>query len=584
MSLFVVFIFGAVLLGAGAMLSPAWRTAQPRIALSASLCLALIVGGAVFYAEAFGWDTLVVDYLLFALLSGVVLGGTLSTAQARAEARGERLADRDQGWPGPEDLAFFALVALLVVIPLLHLAAPLGRQGQVSALHSLTTREGESFTSLAPFAPKAQVIVAPGFHALSAYLSQQLGHPIPLIQMSVSAVIVTLLVWLAYDFGAEIRDKRLGRALAIALLLCGGLHRSNLDGHFAELLALLFMLAFLLYALRCLRRFHLADVVAGGLMMGAVVYTSLSLSVIMLFGFMALLGLAQFIGSGAAVKSRLGLAIGFPAVALLGIAPWLVNNLPLMLPISSSPFAADTSNLAHMTRGQGLLILPLALWGITIGLRERGRARFVSRLLLIWLLLVLESALFGVLGRLLPPLGALTHAPNIARHGLILPFAWFGGLALLRIWDGRLSAGLKGRLRRAAYPLMALTAVIIVLIGVAFQPLLSAVRPLLDLPRQTLSRDEAAALDWLRENAPEDALVMAGDGNAWLPVFAERRALDLRAAQYFEWDLLEQSGIDGETADYVFVPAGGVPPEGPSLDLVFEQGGARVYRMGRGGY
>ena len=249
MSLFVVFIFGAVLLGAGAMLSPAWRTAQPRIALSAALCLALIVGGAVFYTEAFGWDTLVVDYLLFALLSGVVLGGTLSTAQARAEARGERLADRDQGWPGPEDLAFFALAALLVVMPLGHLAAPLGAQGQFSALHSLATREGESFTSLAPFAPGAKVIVAPGLHALSAYLSQQLGHPVPLIQQSVSAVIVYLLVWLAYDFGAEIRDKRLGRALALALLLCGGLHASNLDGHFAELLALLFMTAFL--CMRC---------------------------------------------------------------------------------------------------------------------------------------------------------------------------------------------------------------------------------------------------------------------------------------------------------------------------------------------
>ena len=100
MTFFIVFVFSAVLLGAGAMLSPAWRTAQPRIALSATLCLAIVVGGAVFYAKAFGWDTLVVDYLLFALLSGVVLGGTLSTAQARAEARGEQLADRDQGWPG----------------------------------------------------------------------------------------------------------------------------------------------------------------------------------------------------------------------------------------------------------------------------------------------------------------------------------------------------------------------------------------------------------------------------------------------------------------------------------------------------
>lgn len=580
MSLFVVFIFAAVLLGAGAMLSPAWRTAQPRIALSASLCLALVVGGAVFYAEAFGWDTLVVDYLLFALLSGVVLGGTLSTAQARAEARGERLADRDQGWPGPEDLAFFALAASLLVIPLLHLAAPLGAQGQISALHSLTTREGESFTSLAPFAPEAKVIVAPGFHALSAYLSQQLGHPVPLIQVSVSAVVVYLLVWLAYDFGAEIHDKRLGRAMAVALLLCGGMGISNLDGHFADLLALLFILAFLLYALRCLRRFHLADMVAGGLMMGAVIYTSLSVSVIMLFGYIALVGLSRFRGGGFTLKSWLGLAIGFPAVAMLGIAPWLVNNLPLMLPISPSPFGADLGNLIYMTRSQGFLILPLALWGMTIGLRERGGARFVSRLMLVWLLLIAEAALLGAIGRLLPPLGALTHAPNIARHGVILPFAWFGGLALLRIWDGQLTAALKGRLRRAVYPLMALTAVIIVVLGVVFQPLLSALRPLLDLPPETLSRDEAAALDWLRENTPEDALLLASDGNGWLPVFAERRALDLRAAQYFEWDLLETSGFSGEAPDYVFAPAGGVPPDDLSLELVYEQGGARVYRVG----
>ena len=87
MSLFVVFILAAVLLGAGAMLSPAWRTAQPRVALSASLCLALVVGGAVFYTEAFGWDTLVVDYMLFALLSGVVLGDALHGAGAGRSPR-----------------------------------------------------------------------------------------------------------------------------------------------------------------------------------------------------------------------------------------------------------------------------------------------------------------------------------------------------------------------------------------------------------------------------------------------------------------------------------------------------------------
>ena len=52
MSLFIAFILAAVLLGAGAMLSPAWRTAQPRVGLAATLCLALIVGGAVSMPKA----------------------------------------------------------------------------------------------------------------------------------------------------------------------------------------------------------------------------------------------------------------------------------------------------------------------------------------------------------------------------------------------------------------------------------------------------------------------------------------------------------------------------------------------------
>ena len=580
MSLFIVFILAAVLLGAGAMLSPAWHTSQPRVSLSAAFCLALVMGGAVFYAEAFGWDTLVVDYLLFALLSGVVLGGTLSTAQARAEARGEHLADRDLGWPGPKDLAFFALVALVVLIPLLHLPASLGDQGQIAAMHSLGAREGESFNSLAPFYPDSHVIVSPGLHALTAYLSQQLGHSIPLIQLSMTAVVVFLLVWLAYDLGAELRDKRLGRAMAVATLCCAGLQHSYLDGHFAELLALLFMTAFLLFALRLARKFNPADMIAGGLMMGAVIYTSLSLSLIMLLGFATLCVLVWLKRFDAPEStSRWGLTIGLPLVALIGIAPWLVNNLPLMLPIKPSPFPADLSYFAEMTRGQGLVIVVLALWGMWLGLRERGIIGQISLLMLIWLLLTLEFSLFGVIGRLLQPLGEITHAPNLARHGVILPFTWFGGIALLQLWDAKLPPALKIGLRKSAYPLMALTGTVLVLMGTAFHPLLNALRPMLDLPPMTVTRDDAAAMTWLRDNTAKDARLLSADGAGWLPVFAERRALDFRAVAYFEWDALDNAGRVDEDFDYVFVPAGADVPTSMPLDLVFEQGGARVYEV-----
>ena len=398
--------------------------------------------------------------------------------------------------------------------------------------------------------------------------------------MSITAAVVFLLVWLAYDFGAEVRDKRLGRSMAIAMLLCAGIQRSYLDGHFSEMLGLLFLSAFLLYALRLLRAFSLADLLAAGLMMGAVVYANLSLSIVMLVAFGTLLIL---VWTGQVheltAKSRWGFSLGVPLVALLGIAPWLVNNWHLILPITPSPYGAELSNLAEMISGHGILIVILAIWGIAIGLRDRGRGRLVSLLMLLWLLLVLEAALIGLIGALLPPLGALTNAPSLARHGLILPMAWFAGLALLRLWETWLPAKLKKRLRRVVYPLMAGTAIGLLLLGTNFQALLRTAGPLLDLPPGTVTDDDVAAMDWLRENTPADALLLAADGGGWLPVFAERRSLDFRALRYFEWDALTGAGGADDDGDFVFVPAGVDAPGELDLTLVFERGGARVFEV-----
>jgi len=48
MPLFIVFIMGAMLCGAGAMLAPALPTSQPRVGLAAAFTLALIMGGSLF--------------------------------------------------------------------------------------------------------------------------------------------------------------------------------------------------------------------------------------------------------------------------------------------------------------------------------------------------------------------------------------------------------------------------------------------------------------------------------------------------------------------------------------------------------
>jgi len=577
MSLFVVFILAAVLLGAGTMLAPAWRSAQPRVSLAATLCLALLTGGSVFYSEAFGWDTLVVDYLLFGLLSGVILGGTLSTAQARAEARGEVLADRDQGWPGPQDLLYFALVAALICLPLWHLPASLGTQGQALALHSLATRMSHSFLSLAPFAPESTALVAPGLHALSAYLSQQLALPVPLVQQSLGAVLLLLLLWLAYDFAAELQGKPLGRTFSLALLLSAAALRSMLGGHYSALMALLFLLAFLLYALRLLQQFRWADLIAGGLMMGAVFYSNLSLTVVMALLFLALLAFAwAHWGAACSRKSRLGLALGMPLVALLGTAPWLLRHGAELLALPPSPYPADVSYWQQMFSPQGLLMLPLALWGAALGLRAGGRIAWLTGLMLAWLLLVIDLALLGWLSRLFPLIDALSHAPNIARHGAVLPLAWLSGLALLQLWR-RLPRRWQLQLRSRAYALMAALAALLLLGGLAFPALQPALAYWLSLPPASINRDEAAAMDWLRQHSPPDALLYAVDENGWLPVFSERRATHLRALQFFEWGELPLPAAKAQrAADFVYVPAAA---EAPAWDLrpVYEHAGIRIY-------
>ena len=145
--------------------------------------------------------------------------------------------------------------------------------------------------------------------------------------------------------------------------------------------------------------------------------------------------------------------------------------------------------------------------------------------------------------------------------------------SLLDIWDGRLSRHLNGRLSPAAYPIIAIAAALLIAVAAAFNPLLNW----LGLSPASLSRDNVAAMTWLRDNSPVEAVVAAADGDAWLPLFAERRSTNFRAIRYFEWELISDVDVDRSEVSYVYVPGAAEPPASLSLKLVFEQGNARIY-------
>lgn len=629
MPLFIIFIFGSVVVGAGAMLAPAWPTQQPRIGLNAALALAVVTGGALFWAMLFGWNTLVIDYLLFALVTVIFLGGTLSYGQMRAEKRGEELLDAEQGWPGPRDLMFFGLVALLFIIPALVLPVPLDTDAQGFGYLALMARMGGSFDTLAPFHPDISYLYSPGFTILAAYLSQQLGQGMHHVQFGLGAALAFLCVWLAYDLGAEIQSKRLGRSMALAMLFGMGLFLAYMDSHFTALLGLAFALAFVIFALRYQRSGYPADAVGGGLMLGAVVIAHPDTTVILALGYGPWL-LTMWLGRPRPTLRRwLVLAFGMPGLALLAISPWLLSISGQLGSDVVSPFERSLDYLRTIIVFHGVWTIPAAILGAALSLRQRSQAALLA---VGWLALVVDFAALGITEALFPwlPLFRYDYPFSIAWHGPIIPFTILAGTALLWMWDRWFEGRFGERLHNAAYALIGAGG-IIALAGFVFSPqILELSKGRVGFFGAFASHADVRAMEWIKNNTPQDARVLNFPGTDfdnshegdWVPVISERDSVYYRWQPFFrgtEASLAEQdalrafwrdpadpAGADllrAHGIDYVIVPQIVGRPESlaaawrwnepfawafemqssvadaPYLERVYEDNGAAVYRV-----
>ena len=625
MILFVMFVFAAVVIGAGAMLAPALPTKQPRIALAAALALGVVIGGALFWAMLFGWDTLVVDYLLFALVSSIFLFGTLSYGQKRAEKRGEELSDADQGWTSARDLLFFGFAALVFIVPALIVPVPLDTDAQGFGYLALMARLGSSFDTLAPFHPEISYLYAPGFPALMAYLSQQLGLGLHIVQMGVAAVLCLLLVWLAYDFGSELQDKRLGRAMGIAMLGGLGLFTAYMDSHFTTLLALVFALAFLTFALRYLREHRLSDAIAAGLMLGAVVISHPDTTIILALGYVPWL-LTMWLGKPRpTARVWLVLLLGVPVIALIAIAPWLAHIRDLLGAEIVSPFERDPNYWSVMILYHGIIIVPLAVLGAVVGLKRRDQAALLS---VGWLILILDFSTTGIIPTLFPwlPILRYDYPFSIAWHGPILPYTFLGGIGLLWLWDKVFEQRFGVALHRAAPALLGGLSVLALVVLFISPNLLAWSKGRVGFFGAFSSAADVAAMEWIRANAPEDARILntplphEGD---WVPVISERDSVYFRPQPFFHgtdaseaeqqamlafWrnpadpanaDLLRAAGIDFVIVPQIitdpnsintmlrwrepltdgYAPMESSVSDADYLELVFDQDGAQVWAV-----
>ena len=357
------------------------------------------------------------------------------------------------------------------------------------------------------------------------------------IQFAIAAVFCLLIVWLAYDFGSELRDKRLGRAMALATLIGTGLLSAYLDSHFTTLLALVFAFAFLVYVMRYLREAKTADAIAGGLMLGAVIICHPDTTIILALGYAPWLVTMWFGDPRPTPRTWLVLAIAVPLIALLAIAPWLWSIRDLLGADIVSPFARNLDYWRLMVIYQGIIIVPLALVGAVVGVRKRDQAAILS---IGWVIVAFDFATTGVLPTLLAPLLApilrYDYPFSIAWHAPIIPYSILGGIGLLWLWDRFAEARIGAALHRYA-PALLVGGIVLVLAVVALrEPLLRASRGIVSVYGAFSSSADVAAMEWLKLTSPQDALILNHPGPHeadWAPVIGERETIYFRPQPFF---------------------------------------------------
>lgn len=531
-ALLVYAIFLGLLLGAGTLAASGLPGRGARIGLGAALTLALAIDAIWLFAPLAGWSSALADAAWVGVFALIVLIALSRSYHYQSRPNLPRWT-----WPSARDFAALGVIVAVFGAIVALLPVPLDTDAQGFGYLALMLREGEDYTSLAPWHPEISYLYSPAYPGLIAHFSARVPVGIHVLQLAFSAATAVIFLWMAYDLGAELRDRRLGRAFLVAAVIGLGLITAFLDSHYTALLALVCALAFITFVLRYVRARRWSSALFAAICLAAVPLSQPDTTIALIIGYvpwLVLLGLA---------RPRIGwrtwgmVALVIPLTALALTLPWLASIRDLLGSDIESPFEVALEHWRTLVLMHGGVIVVLALGGALLGLRERTPAQL---LMIVWLVAIVEFSTLGLLERFFPqvmaPLLKYDYPFSLAWHGPIIPYFVLGGTALAWLAD-RLGADRTDRwARRLAYPVMALALVALGL-GVAFfDEVLDFSREYVSFYGAFSSRADVEAMEWLRNNTPPDARVLNHPGpheGDWAPVIAERDTVYFRPQPFF---------------------------------------------------
>lgn len=423
-------------------------------------------------------------------------------------------------------------------------------------------------------------------------------------------------------------------ATSIAAALSVGLWTALLDAHYTAVFGLWLTLAFLTAFAGYVRSGRRRLLVTAAATLAAVPVVHADSAMILAFGVAAMAGVGWIF---LPPSERRRWIVGLPVAVALAVAiaaPWLLSLRPLIQSGIESPYESSLSHLRQAVLYHGIAWPVLSIAGAIVWMKRGSPWPLV---MVLWCLIALETSVLGW-SRVLSPgiadaLLRFNYPFSVAWHAPVIPYMTLGAGAL--VW------ALRRRARavpRGPRPSLVAAAALCVVVGMLAAPaLLSASRSIAPFHGAFATANDLEAMRWIRASASADARVLnyPGDYEArrdweahWAPVVTERDCVYFRMQPFFlsahpgggglarafaeQRDLLafwrdparpaHAARLSAAGIGYVLVPESiGDPatldrawrwqppallePTRPRLEdaayleLVFEQGAARVYRV-----
>ncbi|HEC21806.1 MAG TPA: hypothetical protein ENI95_02685 [Chloroflexi bacterium] len=539
-------------------------------------------------------------------------------------------SDKDSVFRGAlPELLFHLLLFGVFVAPAFVLYLPLDTDAQGFGYLALMIREGGTINTLTPWQPDVEYLYSPALFIWWAFFSDLLALPLHQVMLPFTHIMAGLAALLTVDLGQALLPGRrhLRWLMPLTFTVGLGFFLTLMDSAYTSIMALLFVILFLTLAFSAVQTRSAWLTGFAPVALAAVALTHPDTIIILLLGYVPFYGAFWLSQSQHRTRETwLRLFVLIPVIGVALTVPWLARVWPLFFEEHVvSPFPLSRSHVTQLVLYQGGLIPLLALGGAAIALRRRWLA---DVLMLTWLVFVVDFSIFGLTASLAAPVGLdlmrYVYPFSVAWHGPIIPYAYLAALAgdyLLDRWPVKPSPRFISGLLGAGVALIGL--------AVTFQ------RPFLDLSRRVLniygafsSRADLAAMAYLRENTPQDALILNypfGFEGHWVPVIAERESVAFREQPFFSGAepyyeraarlagvyldpageetraLVEEYGVTHIIIPQIvaapdrfgdmqammrwrwprqtWYPLASSPSDADWLELVFEQDGAQVYRV-----